>query len=328
LLRGWSVKISPDGKTTPLACGIRSPGGIGFGPTGDCYYTDNQGLWNGSSSLKHLKPGSFQGNPTSNGYFNDLKNPRLSASLVTERPPEVKSGSRTVTERAAHPMYVPPAVMIPHARLGQSPTGIVYDTSGKFGPFKGQLFVGEQCYSQVQRVFIEEVNGVKQGAVFPFLNGFGSGNIAMLMSNDGVLYTGGSDRGWGAKGGKPFALERVNWTGKMPFEIHEIRAKPDGFELTFTEAADVATLSKPESYEVEAWTYIYQSSYGSPEVDKVTPTITNVAVGKDGRSVRLTLSTLTKGHLHAISVPGVRSGAGKPVLHPIGYYTLNEIPTR
>ena len=37
---------------------------------------------------------------------------------------------------------------------------------------------------------------------------------------------------------KPYSLERLVWTGKMPFEIHEMRAKPDGFELTFTKPVD------------------------------------------------------------------------------------------
>lgn len=70
LWRGWAVRYSIDGKKViPTCSGIRSPGGIGFNPEGDCFYTDNQGLWNGSSSLKWLKPGSFQGNPTGNKYF-------------------------------------------------------------------------------------------------------------------------------------------------------------------------------------------------------------------------------------------------------------------
>jgi hypothetical protein len=72
----------------------------------------------------------------------------------------------------------------------------VYDSSGKFGPFKGQMIVAEQTFSLLQRVYLEKVNGVWQGAAFHFISGFGSGNIATLMIPDGVLYTGGSDRGW------------------------------------------------------------------------------------------------------------------------------------
>ena len=326
LFRGWAVRVFPDGKTVPVATGIRSPGGIGFAPDGEVFYTDNQGPWNGSSSLKHLKPGSFQGNPTGFNSFDKAATRGISTGVISKLPATPKSNSRIDTERGTVAEFVPPAVVLVHDALGHSPTGMCYDTTGKFGPFRGQLFVGEQTFSLLQRVYLEKVNGVWQGAAFHFLRGFGSGNIATLMTPDGVLYTGGSDRGWGAKGGKPFALERVEWTGKVPFEIHEMHAKPDGFELTFTQPVDVKTAGDIASYTASAWTYIYQSSYGSPEVDKLAPTILAATVAADGKSVRLKLDKLTKGHVHAIGAPGVRTASGNPLLHPLGYYTLNEIP--
>lgn len=326
LFRGWAVRVFPDGKVQPVATGIRSPGGIGFAPDGEVFYTDNQGPWNGSSSLKHLSIGSFQGNPTGNNSFDIATKKGISTGAVAKRPAEPKSGSRIDTERGTVAEFVPPAVVLVHDVLGHSPTGMCYDLSGNFGPFRGQLFVGEQTFSLLQRVYLEKVNGVWQGAAFHFLSGFGSGNIATLMTPDGILYTGGSDRGWGAKGGKPFALERIEWSGKVPFEIHEMHAKPDGFELTFTQTVDPKLAADPGSYTASSWTYIYQSSYGSPEVDKSTPKIVSATVAADGKSVRLILDKLTKGHVHAISGPGLKSADGKSLLHPTGYYTLNEIP--
>ena len=112
----------------------------------------------------------------------------------------------------------------------------------------------------------------------------------------------------------------------MPFEIHEMRAKPDGFELTFTQPVEPKTAADPASYTASAWTYIFQLAYGSPEVDKVTPRIVSATVGSDKKSVRLKLDKLTKGHVHAIGAPGLRNGEDKPLLHSTGYYTLNEIP--
>ena len=52
-------------------------------------------------------------------------------------------------------------------------------------------------------------------------------------------------------GRKPFAVERVDWTGKVPFEILEMKAKPDGFELVFTEEVDLQSVESVESYK---WT--------------------------------------------------------------------------
>ncbi|MDA7644281.1 hypothetical protein N8564_03665 [Verrucomicrobiales bacterium] len=318
--RGWCVRVTPDGKVIPTTSGIRSPGGIGANHLGDMFYCDNQGPWNGSSSLKHLKIGSFQGNPTGNVHYQ-------LTDAIGPRPEDPKSGSRIVEEAERIPEYVPPTCILPHGSMGNSPAGIACDqTDGKFGPFKKQLFIAEQTASQVQRVSLEQVNGVYQGACFPFLSGFKSGNVAIRFGEDGILFNGGTSRGWGSRGGSNFALERVNWTGEVPFEMLHVSAKPDGFEITFTQPADVATLKDLASYNAKAYTYIYQSNYGSPVVDKLTPTVTKATPNSDGLSVRITLDQLTKGHVHELLLPGVKSAKGFPLLHPVAYYTLNQIP--
>ncbi|MEM7387314.1 MAG: hypothetical protein AAF514_20440 [Verrucomicrobiota bacterium] len=253
--RGWCVRVTPDGRMIPTASGIRSPGGIGFNAEGDVFYTDNQGPWNGSSSVKHLAPGSFQGNPSGWPAFDDLQ-----SGLLGGKPPQPKSGSRIDAAREKIPNFVPPAVVLPHGKMGQSPTGIIpFPGDGTFGPFEGQVMVGEQTFSQIQRLYLEKVNGVYQGAAFPFLSGFESGNIALAISDDGVLFTGGSNRGWGARGGKPYNMDRVTWNGKVPFEVREMRAKPDGFQLTFTQPVDRAKAGAPGAYRMKAFTYLIMS---------------------------------------------------------------------
>ena len=64
--RGWCLRITPDGKVIPTCSGLRSPGGIGANAAGDMFYTDNQGPWNGTCSLKWLRPGTFVGHPGGN----------------------------------------------------------------------------------------------------------------------------------------------------------------------------------------------------------------------------------------------------------------------
>ena len=320
--RGWCMRVTPKGETIPTGYGIRSPGGIGFNHLGDVFYCDNQGLWNGSSSLKHLRPGGFQGNPVGNKYF-------ALTDALGSMPPEPETGSRIEVERKRVPDLVPPPVVLPHGKLGNSPAGIECDeTGGKFGPFANQLFVSEQTHSKVNRVFLEKVNGFYQGAAFPFLEGFGSGNIVARFASDGSMFTGGTNRGWGSRGKSPFSFQRVNWTGKVPFEVHEMRVKPDGFELTFTREADVKTLSDVASYTMETYTYIYQKGYGSPEVDGTVPVISKATPAKDGKSVRLKVDGMVKGHVHELKMPGIRRKGGKqPLLHNVAYYTLNEIPS-
>ncbi len=318
--RGWCVRISRDGKLTPTSSGIRSPGGIGFNHLGDCFYTDNQGPWNGACGLKWLKPGSFHGHPDGNKWYSIAPN-------MGPRPKDPKSGSRMMVEAAKIPELMPTAVFLPYPKMGKSASGIVCDTSGgKFGPFEKQLFVGDQSDSTVMRVFLEKVNGHYQGACFPFREGFDAGSLGMLLAPDGSLFVGGTARGWGSRGGKEFALQRLVWTGKTPFEIHEMRAKPDGFELTFTQPVDAKTAADLTSYEMSTYTYIYQAQYGSPEVDQSTPKLLRAVVGADNRSVRLHVEGLQEGHVHELHLPGVRSAAGGPLLHKMAYYTLNYLP--
>jgi glucose/arabinose dehydrogenase len=322
--RGWAGKVTPDGKWVPTTSGVRSPGGVGFNAEGDVFYTDNQGPWNGACGLKCLTVGGFVGHPESFRWYKEKE-----ARYLGDPPAVPKSNSRMMTEAKRIPQLYPTCVLFPYGPMGQSAAGFDCDLSGgKFGPFEKQLFVGDQTHSTVMRVTLEKVNGRYQGACYPFKSGFGSGNVPARFAPDGSLFVGGTNRGWGSRGTKPFAIERLVWTGKLPFEVHEMKARPDGFELTFTKPVDLATAAKVESYAMKTFTYIYRADYGSPEVDQTTPKITKVEVGKDGKSVRLFVDGLQEGHIHDLALAGVRSTDGEPLLHPHGYYTLNYIPTR
>lgn len=318
--RGWCLRITPEGKMIPTSSGVRSPGGIATNSVGDMFYTDNQGPWNGACALKQVKPGAFVGNPSGNKWY-EL------TDVMGPRPPDPVSGSRMHIEAKKIPQLIPPAILFPYNKMGQSASGIALDASGgKFGPFKDQLFVGDQTHSTVMRVSLEKVNGRYQGALFPFREGFASGNLSLEMTAAGSLFVGGTDRGWGARGGKPFALQRLNWNGQMPFEILDMKATPDGFDLTFTQPVDKGTVESAASYKIETFTYIYQSSYGSPEVDRTVPTIKSVKVSSNGLSAHMVVDGLQEGHIHELHFPGIRSSAGKPLLHEAAYYTMNQIP--
>ena len=230
-------------------------------------------------------------------------------------------------EAAKIPEYEPAAILFPYGKMGKSASGVECDTSdGKFGPFANQMFIGDQSDSTVMRCFLEKVEGSYQGACFRFREGFSSGSLGMLLTNNGTLFVGGTNRGWGSRGPKPGSLDRVVWTGKTPFEIHEMRAKPDGFELTFTQPIDPNSAGNVANYKLESYGYIYQSQYGSPEVDQSHPTIVSAQLGEDHKSVRLIVDRLKAGNIHELTAIGVRSAVGQPLLHPEAFYTLNRIP--
>lgn len=319
LFRGWCVRVGENGELIPTCSGIRSPGGIGIDADGEVYYTDNQGPWNGTCSLKHLVPGDFMGNPTGNKWYSR-------AAALGPAPEEPKSGSRIAVEAARIPRLRPPAILFPYGTMGQSAAGVIADTTrGAFGPFAGQLLVTDQSHSTVMRCALETVGGVRQGACFPFLAGLKSGTLVGQFSQRGMLFVGGTNRGWGSRGGGDFALERVTWTGRTPFEVRHVKLLPDGFELQFTEPVDAKTAADPAAYAARGFTYIYQSSYGSPVVDEEPCPVEAAVPAADGRSVRLVVKNLREGVIHEIKAAGVRSAAGLPLLHDTCWYTLNRL---
>lgn len=319
--RGWCVRIAPDGRMIPTVSGLRSPGGIGANHLGEMFYTENQGPWNGACSLKHLVPGDFMGNPSGNSWYTLA--PELGGA-----PPNPVSGGRLHIEAAKNPRLRPPAVYFPYPKMGQSASGIACDLSrGAFGPFTNQLFVADQAHSTVMRVALEKVNDVSQGACFMMRRGFDSGNLALEFAPDHSLMVYGTDRGWGARGGKPFALQRLVWNQKTPFEIRQMLAKPDGFELIFTSPVQPATASNPAHFKLKTYTYIYQSRYGSPEVDPAKLKVISATPSPDGLRVRLRTNKLNQGHVHELNITGLRSIDGKPLLHAEAFYTMNQVPS-
>ena len=320
--RGWCLKITPEGKTIPVCSGIRSPCGIGPNEHGVMFYAESQGPWNGSCSLKVLQPGGFMGHPVSFNWYDRAPN--------LEKPPvEPNTPSRLTVERERVKELVPYAVVFPYIKMGRSISGFMVDkTGGKFGPFENQIFIGDFSLSVVMRATTEKVNGVWQGACYPFREGLATGLLACQFTPDGDLIVGGTNRGWPVRGPRPYAIQRLDWTGKVPFEIKEINARPDGFLVTFTEPVDQAVASNPDTYTVETYTHVYQRGYGSPEVDHTNPTVTSAKVIDQGRKVLLRVDGLQKGHVHDFDLGKMRSRQGKTLVHKKAYYTLNEIPTR
>jgi glucose/arabinose dehydrogenase len=318
--RGWCLKITPDGKTIPICSGIRSPCGIGPNEHGVMFYAESQGPWNGSCSLKVLQPGGFMGHPISFNWY-DL------APNMGEKPVEPNTRSRLLTERQRVKQLVPYAVVFPYIKMGRSISGFMVDrTGGKFGPFQNQIFIGDFSLSVVMRATTEQVNGVWQGACYPFREGLATGLLAVQFTPRGDLIVGGTNRGWPVRGPRQFAIQRLDWTGKVPFEIKEINARPDGFLLTFTKPVDREVASQGDTYALQTYTHIYQQGYGSPEVDHTTPRVTKASVSADGLQVQLQVEGLVQGHIHDFALRPMRSAANEPLLHEKAYYTLNEIP--
>lgn len=342
--RGWTMKIHPDGSMEPWATGMRSPCGLGM-IDGELFYDDNQGDWQGSGGIFHLTKGSFTGHPAGLRWTGQPNSP---VKLTTEQlyakvdQRQVKREGQYVKPENIQDEKNPafffqlkkdfpetrlPAVWLPHGVLGISNAEIIRDdTKGKFGPFAGQVFVGDQGQSKVVRVVMEKVKGEYQGVAFEFRSGFQSGVLRMNWGHDGSMFTGLTNRGWGSAGTATSGLQRLVWTGKIPMEMKTVKAMPDGFEIEFTQAVDPKTAEDLVSYNGRSYIYKYHPVYGSPTTNEEKLNIKGVKVSADGMKVRVVVDNLKQYYLHEINVAGIRSTNGLPVLHNTAYYTLNNIP--
>ena len=322
LFRGWAVKVTPAGKMIPVCSGLRSPGGVGANAEGAMFVIESQGPWNGCCSLKHLKEGGFLGHPASYNWYPfaaGLKTPELAPN----------TGSRMAIEKRRVKELVPPAIKFPYIKMGRSISGFRLNrTGGKFGPFNNQLFLGDYSLSLVLRATTEQINGVWQGACYPFREGLATGIMNVEFSPKGQLIAGGftTSRQWPVRGTEPFALQRIDWNGVVPFEIKEINIKKDGFLISFTKPIDKAIASQTDAYTITTYTHIYHGAYGSPEVDHTTPRVTRAIPAADGLSVLVHLDQITEDHIHDFDLAKITAPDGQKLLHHKAYYTVNEIP--
>lgn len=291
--RGWAYQVSPDGTFTPYAYGLRSPAGVGISPNNEVFFTDNQGDWVATSKLHLLEEGKFYGHPVSliqvDGYTREK---------ISETAPEEFDKFREK-----------PVLWIPHQEVANSPGNPEWDTTeGKFGPFAGQIFIGDQTQSNIFRCGLEEVRGQYQGFLINFMNGFQSGNIRLDFDSQGQLWIGQTARGWGAKGNKQFGLEKVVWDGTTPFELLDMSLTKNGFRLTFTQPIDPATVTK-DAFVFEKWGYHYWATYGSPKVDETIVPIKAVKLKKGNTVIDIKLD-LEIDRVFSVKFPSLKNAAG------------------
>jgi hypothetical protein len=322
IFRGWAVKVTPAGKMIPVCSGLRSPGGVGANAEGAMFAIESQGPWNGCCSLKHLKPGAFLGHPASYNWY-----PFTNGMKAPEHEPT--DGSRMGIEKKRIKELVPPAVRFPYVKMGRSLSGFrLNQTGGKFGPFENQIFIGDYTLSIILRASMEQINGVWQGACYPFREGLASGTMNVEFSPKGQLFASGftTNTQWPVRGAEPFALQRIDWTGVVPFETQVINIKKDGFLITFTKPIDKKVAADLNSYNITTYNHIYQGGYGGVEVDQTTARVTAATPAADGLSVQIKLEKIIEDHIHEFDLSKILSHEGKPLLHTKAYYTVNELP--
>ncbi|MER6345143.1 ricin-type beta-trefoil lectin domain protein [Streptomyces sp. NPDC001532] len=296
--RGSTIKVNKaTGEVSYVAGGLRTPNGIGFGPDGDIFVTDNQGGWLPSSKLLHIKQGRF---------FNHYTNP------------DGPFDSQPVTK---------PVLWLPQNEIANSPSTPL---QLKDGPFAGQMLFGDVTYGGIQRAFLEKVGGEYQGAVFRLTQGLEAGVTRISVGPDGALYAGGLGAGgnWGQEGKLSFGLQKLTPNGGNAFDIRAMRAVTGGFQLEYTQPLSTETAAElAKRYKIKQWRYVPTADYGGPKIDEEALTAQSATLSADRKTVTLTIPGLkTDRVVHVRSPRPFSSADGQPLWSTEAWYTLNHLP--
>ncbi len=305
--RGWVMKISPDGqKVEPYASGFRSPNGIGFDAKGRLLITDNQGDWRPTSPLYDVHEGGFYGHPASLPWTKGWEGGdplELSAAEIDE-------------------MHEQPVGYFPQGELANSPTWPVVLPKEVFPEgMVEQTVIGEMNQPTLVRVLDDEVDGVYQTGLVPFLDQspLGIGNNRIAFGKKGAMYVGKTALSWAGGTG----ITEVKWNGKaFPF-IEAISAQPKGFRVKLSAALDEESLS---GLKVIRHTYHFHSDYGSDKVNEEELEVSSARLSEDGKVLDIEVGALKERYLHLVDLSEVKTKDGDGILGNKVWYHVLKAP--
>jgi hypothetical protein len=284
-----------------VATGLRTPNGLGIGPDGELFGTDNQGTWLPASKIVHLRT--------------DESDPDFHANF----------GHRnTLPSAYQHLSPTPPAIYLDHDTIGSSPSQPGLVPPGTV--YAGQLVHGDVRHGGVKRDFLEKVNGAYQGAVFRFTQGLEAG-INRLLWRDGDLYVGGvgESGNWSEPGKLYYGLQRLRPNGRTTFEMLRMESRSTGFEVEFTAPVDYYAALDPASYDMAQWHYEPTAAYGGPRIDEEPLAVASVSISEDSRRVFLEVPGIEAGKVVYLRLRNLTSATGVHPWSTEAFYTLNAI---
>ena len=316
-LKGWMCYVDKDGNFSTFANGFRSPAGLSLSPNKEIIYTENQGEYVGTSKVFKVEKGKFYGNPTG---LVDL--------------PGVNFKSKEITFDAVRDSREQAMILLPHNKVMNAPGNPTWDlTKGAFGPFEGQMFLGDQTQSCIYRIATETINGVEQGVALPFANKLASGVMRLTFNpKDNSLWVGQTGRGWRAQGGAESSLQKITFNGENPNSIYTVKVTPKGFDIHFTKAQDS---QKFGNIGVTSWFYEDSKNYGSPEKHPRKENITSATWSADQKVFSIQFkefkvhSTEGTGHTSRVYYLDLTQTSFGKAVGPFlskAYYTLNAVP--
>lgn len=290
------------------AGGLRSPNGMG---TNGSYmlHSDNQGSFHPGNAVRLFKPGQ----PLMTYSHRQCTTENRGGASVSDCRTDPNNNSlptNTLRNWAEDLPYMPPVIWIPFSPFrSTSQPGYM-----NFGPYKGQWLLGDVNGQGVLRLQVEDVDGTGhyQASAMLFsggaLNKFGitgSGQHAnrainrIQASPDSALYIGSIyrvDGNWSA--GEPAPVMRLTFKDTSLFEIMALRSSKNatgsanGIVIQFSEPVNPATLPA-SAISLTQYNYSMGANYGcnGTVCQTKTPTVQDVTVSDDGKSVFVSIAT-------------------------------------
>ena len=259
---GTLIKVSKDGlKTEIIATGFRAANGVCLNPDGTFIVTDQEGHWNPMNRINWVKKGGFYGNMF--GY-----NPPADS---TETGMEL------------------PLVWVERDR-DQSPSELLWVDSKKWGPLNGKLLNFSYGYGKIFIVPFEKIGDQVQGGIFELpIPRFSTGVMrGRFNPGDGQLYLCGLSA-WGSTQPQLGGLYRIRKVDQPMHIPIGIKASTQGIELSFTDELDQVSVSQIANYTIKTWDLLRSRKYGSKHYNDQILTVTKAELGKDKKSIQLTI---------------------------------------
>ena len=296
--RGTTYAVDREtGEISAVAGGLRTPNGMGWGPDDELFVMDNQGAWLPASKMVQVEQDRF---------FNHYTNP---AGAFEDQP------------------VTPPVLWLPQNEIANSPSNPVLLEEG---PFADQMLFGDVTYGGLQRAYLDEVEGQKQGVAFRHTAGLEAGVNRTLVGPDGSLYVGGIGEAgnWSESGKLRYGLQKLVPNGESVFDMTSVEITEAGFDVTYTEPLSDATVAGiADAYELQQWRYVPTQQYGGPKVDETTLPVTAATVSEDRRTVSLAVDGREPGHVvHLRSPRSFTAEDGEELWSTEAWYTANVVP--
>lgn len=293
-----------------LTGGHRTPNGIEFGPHGLLLVGENQGAWQPANKINVVQVGGFY------GHYNNTE-------FKTESYPN--GGVKGPYDE--QPLMAP-ALYLPQNECANSPAQAVTVPSG---PMKDQILISDVKYGGLRRAWLEQVDGVWQGGVVQYSQGFEVGTNRMVFGPDGALYIGGigATETWAWTDPRTgqwttYGLQKIKPNGKVAFEIASVQATPTGLRLKFTKPA--RSPNREAAYLVRQWNYEPTPEYGGDKKNREDLKVTRAKASMDGTEVDLMIPGLDEGRVVYVNCD-VKSAVGEPLWASECWYTLNKKPS-